>query len=59
MNKLIFSCVVLAAAQVHADPDDTCVPWVGDRCVARPAPEDTPGPVAPPPAIVTPAPAGV
>ena len=56
MNKLIFSCALLGASQVHADPDDTCVAWVGDRCVARPAVEPTEAaPVAPPASIVTPA----
>jgi hypothetical protein len=42
VKKLIVPFLIVAASSsALADPDDTCVAWVGDKCVARPTGEET------------------
>lgn len=57
----LIPCALVLASQSHAQPapapDDTCVAWVGDKCVARPSAEPTEPPelAQPTPVIATPA----
>ena len=44
----VASSVAVAQPAEPAKPDDTCVAWVGDKCVARPTSEETDEPKAAP-----------